>query len=487
LLKVGCDEPVWAIAATVVSEGGTQMTSMNRERPFQVRRAMVLIAFAVSGLIATRPARADVITDWNENTQNAVKTANTSPAATGRVFAIVHAAVFDAVNGIERRYVPYHVDFEAPDEGVSRRAAAIQAAYVALVNLFPSQKSAFDAQLAGSLAGIAEHGSSDDDSDLNDAARIARGIAWGQRVADDILAWRSTDGFSVKLDPYVGGTAPGQWRPTPPDFRTAVFQQMATMVPFALPSHSSFRPPGPPALASARYAFDFNEVKALGRRINSTRSAEQTQIAFFWDDNGAAQWNRIAIAVAAQHHNTLSENARLFALLNIALADAAIVAWDGKYQYSFWRPATAIPLGDSDNNPLTTADPGWLPLRTLTPAHPEYPSAHSTSSGAAAAVLAAIFGDDTTFSATSDPLPGVVRTWTRFSDAAAEVNDARVYFGIHFRSAVVDGRVAGEAVGNYVMAHVAQRRHHGDHGPTNHDHGAGAIAADGEIATGDGE
>ena len=460
------------------------MTSMYRERALQVRSAIALAAFAISTVVAMRPARADVVTEWNENTQRAIKTANTSPAVTGRVFAIVHAAVFDAVNGIERRYAPYHVDFNAPHRDVSRRAAAIQAAYGALVKLFPSQKTTLDAQRTASLSGIAERRpSEEDDSDENDAedaGRIARGIAWGQAVADDILAWRSTDGLSVVFPPFLGGTAPGQWRPTPPDFRTAVFQQMATMVPFAMPSPSSFRPPGPPKLPSARYASDFNEVKSLGSRVSSTRTAEQTQIAFFWDDNGGVQWNRIALAVAAQHHNTLSENARLLALLNIALADAAIVAWDGKYHYSSWRPVTAIPLGDSDDNPLTQADPGWLPLRPLTPAHQEYPSAHSTNTGAAATVLAAFFGDNTTFSATSDALPGVVRTWTRFSDASLEVNDARVYFGIHFRSAVVDGRAAGEAVANYVLAHVAQRAPH-DSEQTNHDHGTSEIGADGEI------
>jgi membrane-associated phospholipid phosphatase len=461
------------------------MRWMNREW-MKARAAIGLLAFSAVGVITARAARADVVTDWNENTQAAIKTAVTAPAATSRVFAIVHAAVFDAVNGISRRYLPYHVDFEAPKDA-SRRAAAIQAAYGALVKLFPAQKATLDARRAASLAAIAEAAEDDDseEDDGEDAEHVARGVAWGQAVADDILAWRSADGFSAAFPPYVGGTAPGQWRPTPPDFRTAVFQQIATMVPFAMPSPSWARPAGPPAMTSLQYAFDFNEVKAIGSRVSSTRTAEQTTIAFFWDDNGGVQWNRIALAVAAQHRNTLSENARLLALMNIAMADAGIAAWDGKYFYSSWRPVTAIPLGDTDGNPLTQADPGWLPLRPLTPPHQEYPSAHSTNTGAAAVVLAAFFGDDTPFSATSDATPGLVRSWSRFSDAALEVNNARVYFGIHFRSAVVDGRAAGEAVAQYVLAHVAQRAHPRRSGQTKHDHGHGEITPDGQITGGE--
>jgi membrane-associated phospholipid phosphatase len=460
------------------------MTPIQREQKQEARRATALLAFTAVITFAAGTARADAVTDWNGNTQRAIKAANTAPAVTARVFAIVHAAVFDAVNGIERRYAPYHVDFEAPHRGASRRSAAIQAAYAVLINLFPSQRTTFDAQRMASLAAIATEDDPDDvdpNGSDSDSDSVARGIAWGQTVADDILAWRSTDGLSVVLPPFLGGTAAGQWRPTPPDFRTAVFPQMATLVPFAIPSPSSFRPPGPPALSSARYAADFNEVKTLGARISSIRTAEQTQIALFWDDNGGVQWNRIAVAVSGAHHNTLSENARLLAMLNIALADAAIVAWDGKYHYDSWRPVTAIPLGDTDGNPLTLADPGWIPLRPLTPAHQEYPSAHSTNTGAAATVLAAFFGDDTTFSADSDALPGVIRTWARFSDASLEVNNARVYFGIHFRSAVVDGRAAGEEVGIYVLEHVAQRPH-APGGSTLHDHGAAEISAAGEIS-----
>jgi len=456
--------------------------SNNREHLFHLshgslRPDLLLIAFAAFALGAPRPTAADVVTEWNQIALKAIGTANTSPVATGRVLAIVHAAVFDAVNGVERRYAPYHVDFDPP-RGASRRAAAIQAAYGTLVTLFPSQKATFDQERSASLASLGED---DDDEEFEETKSIAHGIDWGQAVADDILAWRSTDGFSAAFPPFRGDTAPGQWRPTPPDFRTAVFQQLASITPFAMTSPSQFRPPGPPALTSVQYAVDFSEVKTIGRATESTRTAEQTEIAKFWDDNGAVHWNRIALSVAAQRHTHLLGNARLLALLNIAIADAAIAAWEAKYRYNFWRPVTAIRLADSDDNPLTSADADWLPLRPTTPAHQDYPSGHSAGSGAAAAVLASYFGDNVAFSSASDSLPGVVRQHASFSATSLEVNDARVYYGIHFRSACIDGRATGNAVGNYVTANVAQPRHGRWSGQIDHEHGVGEIGADGEI------
>src|SRR6267142_4136750 len=212
-----------------------QFTRRSRKR---IKKMFVVLTLAALSLVGVRPAAADVVTDWNQITLNAIKTAGTSPAATPRVLAIVQASVFDAVNGIERRYTPYHVDFDAP-RGASRRAAAIQAAYATLVKLFPSQKSTLDAEREVSLAAIT------DDGDFEDSQSIGRGIEWGQSVADDILAWRSTDGFNIVLPPFTGGTAVGQWRPTPPAFAPANFPQMATMTPFALVAPSQFRPAGP--------------------------------------------------------------------------------------------------------------------------------------------------------------------------------------------------------------------------------------------------
>ncbi|MEP6912979.1 MAG: vanadium-dependent haloperoxidase [bacterium] len=440
-----------------------------------LKASLTLLMLVMLCLATPKRAAADEVTDWNQITQQAIKTANTPNPISGRILALVHASIFDAVNGIERRYTPYHIDFDAP-RGASRRAAAIQAAYAPLVKLFPKQKATFDARREASLAAIT------DDGDFEDSESIARGIEWGQTVADDILAWRSTDGFNTPLPPFRGNTAAGQWRPTPPAFAPAVFQQLAITTPFAMTSQSQFRPDGPPTLASDQYTADFNEVKAVGRATGSTRTPEQTEIARFWADSAPVHWNRIALAISAEHHLTLSENARLFALLNIAMADAAIAAWDAKFAYNFWRPITAIRLAATDGNDATIADSVWSPLLTPTPAHQDYVSNHSTVSGAAAAVLAAYFGDNNTFTSASDNLPGVLRTQTSFSGAANEANDSRVFAGIHFRSACTDGRATGDQIGNYVMTNLAQPLRGKRLGQLSHNHGTGDIGADGEIA-----
>ena len=319
-------------------------------------------------------ARADVVTDWNQRAQQALMTASLTALPSSRILAMVQVAVFDAVNGIERRFTPIHVYAAAPP-GASRRAAAVQAAYAVLVTLFPSQKAALDAQREASLASIASGDAADN------SPSIARGIEWGHRVAEDILLWRSTDGFTPPPPPFLGGTAVGQWRPTPPGFLPGATPQFAYMTPWSLNYLSQFRPSGPPALTSEQYAADFTEVKTIGDKNSPTRSAEQTQIAVFWAGNAPFFWNRIATSVIGERHTTLSKNARLLALLNIAIADAYISCWEAKYTYVSWRPITAIRLASTDDNPATVEDPPWTPLLT-TPNHPEYPSGHATVSGA---------------------------------------------------------------------------------------------------------
>jgi hypothetical protein len=417
-------------------------------------------------------ARADVVTEWNQRAQQALLTANTSPIASSRILAIMHVAVFDAVNGIERRYTPIHVDFDAP-AGASRRAAAVQAAYATLVKLFPSQTATLNAERDASLASIA----SDEAADNSES--IARGIEWGQQVADDILLWRSTDGLTPAPPPFVGGMGVGQWRPTPPGFLPGAGPQFATMTTWALNSQSQFRPSGPPAVTSHQYAADFNEVKEIGSINSSTRTADQTQIAVFWNGNTPAYWNRIATAVADERHMTLSQNARLLALLNVSMADAVISCWEAKYTYVFWRPITAIRLASTDGNPATAEDAAWTPL-LITPNFPEYPSGHATVSPAAAAVLGTYFGNDAEFTLTSETLLGVVRSYHSFTQAADEAFDARIYGGIHFRSACRDGRALGIQVGSFVMANVAQSNNGNRKGQISHAHPAGEIGAGGE-------
>jgi hypothetical protein len=412
------------------------------------------IAGTIAGLVITAHAgatRADVVTDWNQIMMQMALTTKSSGLVTSRVAAIVQSAVFDAVNGIERRYTPIHVQPNAP-RGASRRAAAIQAAYAALLALYPGQKDNLDAQRQVSLQGIT------DDGDFEDSQSIARGIDWGQTVADAIIAWRNTDGFTPPPPPFTGGTSVGEWRPTPPGFLPGAGPQFATMTPWVLLVPSQFRPAGPAVLASDQYAADFNEVKTIGSSTSTTRTDFQTEVARFWNGNTPLFWNRIAQTMAAQNQTSLSDNARLFARLNIAMADAAIACWDAKYTYVFWRPITAIQLADTDGNPNTDPDPNWTPL-LVTPNFPEYPSGHATVSPSAAVVLQDAFGDSGPFTLDSDVLPGVLHSFDSFAAAADEAFLARIYGGIHFRTSCQDGHDLGVKVGSYVVANAALSLH----------------------------
>jgi hypothetical protein len=411
-------------------------------------------------LMGSTIAQADDVTDWNQHMLRAGTVGGTSPLVMGRVAAIVQASVFDAVNGIDRKYTPVRVPPGAA-AGASRRAAIVEAAYTALVALYPAQKSTFDARLAVSLTAIA----SDPDET---SAGIASGIAWGQAAANGILSWRATDGFTPPPAPFLGGTAVGEWRPTPPGFLPGAGPQFAYMTPWSISAPSQFRPNGPPALTSARYTADFNETKMMGSISSAVRTSDQTIYAWFWNASTATYiWNHLAdlliergdrdedddSGAAVERTNSLLENARVLALLDLAMADAGIACWEAKYHYVSWRPVTAIPLADTDGNPATSPDPSWMPLFT-TPNHPEYPSGHSTVSGAAAVVLASFFGEKRHFIMDNDLLIGVTRSFKTFSDALDEVRNARVFAGIHFRSACGDGQAVGVQVADWVLDHA---------------------------------
>jgi hypothetical protein len=391
-------------------------------------------------------AQADTVTQWNLTMIAGLEAAAIPPPPAARIGAIVQAAVFDAVNGIARRYAPYHVG-PAALAGASRDAAAAAAADTALAALIPAQKPLFDAQLAATLAQLS-------DDPAHPGPSVRRGLAWGTTVAGDILAWRADDGFTAPPPPYTVGTAPGDWQPTPPAFlgppAAPLFRQFATMTPFALTSPSQFAPPGPPPLDSARYAQDLAEVQALGSATSTTRTAEQTQTALFWqDDTPAAMWNRVADQLAQASDLPLAPNARLLAQVNIALADATIAVWSAKNHYNFWRPVTAI---------RATADPAWTPLLP-TPAFQEYPSAHSGVSSAAATVLASFYGNTTGFTVTSAGLPGIQRDFTTFSSAVQQVEEARIYAGFHFRFSCTDAATLGAQVARYVTSTLMQPLH----------------------------
>jgi hypothetical protein len=394
----------------------------------------VVALITLAALATPGVASADVVTDWNKTMADALLVSRTAPQPGTRIGAIVQTSVFDAVNGISRRYTQFHPEVlgaTAP-RGASARAAAANAAYTALVALLPGQKSMFDAQLATTLASL-----SDDEDDDGGGQAVARGLAWGQTVANAILAWRSGDGFTAVLPPYVVGPLPS-WQPTPPAFAGPVFRQFAAMTPWTMTSSGQFLPPAAPALTSAQYAADFNEVKTIGTAATTTSALTET--ARFWNgqfDTVATMWNRAAEPLAAGRHAKLVDNARFFALLNASMADAVIAVWNAKNIYNTWRPITAIRNADVDGNGATSQDLSWSPVLN-TPAHQEYPSGHSGVSSAAVTVLASFFGNDTTFTMTSDGLPpaaSTARTYASFSDAIAEVALARIAAGIHFRFA----------------------------------------------------
>jgi membrane-associated phospholipid phosphatase len=404
---------------------------------------------------------ADVVLEWNQLALNAIRQTNMNPLLASRALAITQTAVYDSVNSIDRSYEAYFADVHA-SRGASIEAAAAQAAHDTLAALFPSQANTFDTALAADLVGIAP-------------GRARQGIEVGQAVAQQILTWRSTDG-SGALVPYVPGTDPGDWQPTPPLNLPALGPQWPDVTPFAMSDGSQFRPGAPPALDSAEYTAAFNEVKDLGRVDSTTRTAEQTQIALFWKDAAGTSyafghWNLIAQGVATDQGLSVVSEARLFALLNIATADAIISCWDAKYTYNLWRPVTAIRAAGTDGNPDTAPDAGWTPL-IVTPNFPSYTSAHSTVSGAAAGVLTALFGDDYHFTVGSEGLTGVTRSFTSFDAAAAEAGRSRIYGGIHYSFDSTTGLEVGANLATYVMGGFLKPRdaggaeESGDAGPT---------------------
>jgi hypothetical protein len=380
----------------------------------------------------------DLVLQWNDIMREAIR-ATATPATSGvRIMAITHAAMYDSVNALARTHEPYLVDTIAHPQA-SREAAVTAAAHRALTTLYPApaQVAAFNAKLIESLAAIPD-GKSEDD-----------GVALGHYVADQILAERQNDGSGVVLPPYLGGTAPGEWRPTPTAFASGRDQHWGAVTPFAISSPDDYGTAGPPELDSPEYAAAFNEVLELGSTTSATRTPDQTAKALFWN-NGAGtatptgHVNLMARLVAEQQGNTLEENARLFATLNIAVTDALISCFDIKYEESFWRPVTAI-----------RETPGystWTPL-IPTPAHPAYISGHSSVSGAAAAVLADFFGTDAiafTLPCQNPAFPA--RSFTSFSHAANESAESRLYGGIHWTFDNNDGLSVGNAVGEYVVA-----------------------------------
>ena len=380
------------------------------------------------------------VIDWNQVLLSIVNTPGAQPAniQPTRNFAIVHAAIYDAVNAVDRTHEPYLIDIRAP-RAASETAAADAAAHTALVGLYPAQRSGLDAVYGAELAKVA------------DAPAKDKGVRIGEQVATDLLAIRANDGSNVTPPPFVPGTAPGDFQPTPPNFPAPVFTTWGGVTPFVLASGSQFRPPAPQPLTSDAYADAINEVQLVGSASSTTRTAEQTEIGKFWNPPIQNFWNQIAQTVALAHHTDLATTARLFAVLNLSFADSAIAFYDAKYAYRLWRPVTAIRLADTDDNPDTVTDPSWLPLAGTTPADPSYPGAHSTISAAGADVLAGFFGDHQSVAITSPSLPGVTRSFNSFSAAAEEAGVSRIYAGVHTRLDHIAGLTLGHDVADFVL------------------------------------
>lgn len=407
---------------------------------------MKSLAFSLLTLAILLPStHADVIDDWNETLLQAIRTASTNPPHASRQMAMTHLSIYDAVNGIEPTHRPY-INHPTAPVGASKEAAACAAARVVLEAQYASNATvmgAIAATYASTLATVSDGQSKDD------------GVSWGEARAAAMLAFRTNDGSDAVI-PYTPNPIPGKWRPTLPGNAPGLLPQWGAMMSFAMPRNDMFRPQPPPALDTAAYALEVNILKQIGGTTSATRTANESEIAEFWADGGATEtppghWLHIAQDVAADQGLTLEEKARMFGLISLAVADAAIVAWDGKYIYDYWRPITAIQEADTDGNPATDPDPTWLPFLS-TPPFPEYTSGHSTFSRSSATVLAGFFGTDAiAFDSYSDAMPAVTRHYTTFSAAADEAGISRVFGGIHYPSGNIAGQTSAFQLGTLVV------------------------------------
>ena len=379
----------------------------------------------------------DAVLDWNEVALARVIAAKQLPPDGARTMAMVHIGIFDAVNAVKNRYTSYFFKGHAP-AGTSAEAAIAAAAHTILTKLFSDQAAPLESAYAASLAKIA-----------NGPGKTS-GIELGRRIGAECLEMRVGDGTGAS-NSYRPKTSAGVYVST----ALPVSPEWATVKPFFMNDSAQFRPGPPPALASAQWARDYNEIKELGALQSTTRTGEQSDIARFWTITGAPSWNPVVRSLAASNRLSLIDNARLFALVNIAATDAFIAVFDAKYEYNFWRPITAIRNGDIDGNDATSLDAKWLPL-VDTPLHPEYPCAHCITAGAIGSVLEAQFGTGQvpTIEMVSPTAPGITRRWTRIGDYVKEVNHARIWGGVHYRYSTEVGEAMGRQIGTLAVKRV---------------------------------
>jgi len=394
---------------------------------------VIVLAGVMAAALLTVPARGDVIMDWNAKADaiGAEKQLVNVPNARG--LAMMHIAMFEAVNAIERRYSPYKFNLTA-DRATSKESAATTAAYEILVALYPDQKAGLDALLATSLAGIAN----------NDAK--AKGIELGKKAAAEIIALRANDGINA-VESYRPYTKPGTYVPT----TLPIESTSGSLQPWVMKTSSQFRAGPPPALNSKTWTNDLNEIREVGSRNSSKRTAEQMDIARFWFLSGPRTYNPIIRQVALAKNMDVVDCARLYALSSMAGLDAFIAVFEAKYAYNFWRPVTAIRNADLTSNKATPRDASWAPLG-VTPMHPEYPCAHCIVAASVSTVLQGIVGNQVEISLTSPTAPGVTRRWTRLQDYSDEVSSARIYAGFHYRFSTEAGKMMGRKIGELTLA-----------------------------------
>ncbi len=397
----------------------------------------------------------DAVIAWINTLIEADRADVSNVGVVSRTMAMMSAAVYDAVNDIERTHAVFKFNVQAPSSA-SPEAAASEAAYTILTSIYPNLTPMLGATMAQSLAAVTPG-----------PARNA-GVAVGREVADDVIAWRANDGSAVSV-PYVPGTAPGQWRPTPPEYTVAWGPDWGNVKPFAIKSAAAYLPPPPPALNSPEYLAALAQVESLGALNSTTRTPDETQAAIFWsyDDPTTGTppviFDQSVEDIALQQHNTFAQDARLFGLVNVGIGDAGIVAWNAKYTYNFWRPVTAIQTGDPESNPAIAPDPTWMPLGSpgapgqpsFTPPFPGYSSGHATFAGTVFTILADFYHTDNIhFTLTSDMLPGVTRSYDSFSAAATECAWSRVWLGVHFSFDSLEGLTIGDELGNNIYHQI---------------------------------
>jgi hypothetical protein len=418
---------------------------ISTEEECAMKRIAGLMLFGLLSGAGAAGADTDAVVDWNQITVDAVTAGRPGPIGIVDI-ALVHIAVHDAVQAIERRFEPYL--FEMERVSGKRSAAVAAAAHDVLVGMYPAQAATLDPLYYDYLA---DNGLTGDP-----------GLAVGQQAAVRILPLRRVNPTPLP-PPFVGGNEVGQWRPTPSflnppvpaPFSPMAVPWMGSFDPFTLTSPTRFRPEPPPALTSERYTKDYKEVKAFGALTGSARSAEQTDLAYFYSGNIPAQWNGALRGIATRYLRRTGDSARLFALANMATADALISSWDSKVQFVFWRPVTAIVEAGNDGNPHTAPDASWQPLIN-TPNYPDYTSGANNVAGAMTRTLELFFDTNrVTFDVTT-AVPLAVRktrTYRRFSDAADDMVEARMLLGIHFRFADVAGRTQGRRVADWTFNH----------------------------------